>query len=186
MWTKFSHFLFLFLFRDNCRKLFTSGILTEFAQAKMLCLQVGAQWWCTSYPNFLVPEYLKEVSQQKIEACREDRIPVMIQCLTSAALPWQKTVFIHPPFQRKPLSFTCSYVLTYKLKFNGHNLLYWIKWLDVSLLIRVENVMDHEFHCKGYCVQTVNNCELFTNGDLPFMICISSFYCYPDLGESET
>lgn len=85
----------------------------------------------------------------------------MIQCLTFAALPWQKTVFIHPPLQRRPLSFTCSYVLTYELKCNDYNLLYWIIWLDISLHIRVENVMDHEFHCKGYCVRTVNNWILY-------------------------
>ena len=30
----------------------------------------------------------------------------------------------------------------------------------ISLHIRVENVMDHEFHCNGYCVPTVNNCSI--------------------------
>ena len=35
--------------------------------------------------------------------------------------------YTDPPLQNKPLSFTCSYGLTYELKFNDHNLLYWIK-----------------------------------------------------------
>lgn len=137
LWTNFLTFpLFSFIFRENCRMLFTSGTLTEFAHPEMLCLQVDVHWWCTPYPNFLVVgSTLKRLPNRRYRLVgrnvgREDHILVIIQCLTFVALPWQKTVFIHQPLQRKPLIFTCSYVLTYVPKFK--KLFYWIKWLNVS------------------------------------------------------
>ena len=69
-------------------------------------------------------EYLKEVSQQKIQACREE-------CLQRGPYPCDNAVFYllpcheceHPPTARITINCNCSFP-------------------------RVENVMDCEFHCK--------------------------------------
>ena len=71
-------------------------------------------------------EYLKEVSQQKVQACREER-------LQRGPHPCDSTVFdicclamaennLHPAtFPEEAIE------LLYKLKLNDHNVTYWIK-----------------------------------------------------------